>query len=544
MRSMFSHTPGCRVGRSPATGPRAAALAALAFLAPGCSGARPSPPEPPAFVRGGILVPEGSAEGRAISAGRVFSPLAHSPGAALSWSGPGGSGSAIAPQELDCGAFFSVDLGDISAAVARGAAAPDTALAFSPDGERLAVGTVQGELRVLDAWTGAELSRRSLAETLVKAVRWSADGSTVYSIEQSPEAWLRALRPADLTDQWQLRLADQVGASAPPAGEDIFGVYSLPTAYGLHVAADGSLLLAAAHGWSEGGARLNRSQVLRVSPEGQLVDRWPPEPISATLLNPAVDPSGAALLVVASRSADGPPPAAPPLPSVLRLDAAPLALRSAIEAPALGPWFKQSDVWQAIDIDLAQDRLAVGYADGRVHLRDGSGAMVAELSPGAPVLAGAVPIAASVGALELVPGQLIFTTSYTQIPFGASAPELRPTAVHEAENTLWSVHLDGAPGWRWQGGHRLEALAAHPTAPLLAVAAGERTVDARRDLYGVLVFNLSDPNQHKLLQRCPTEGPVTFAPAWAPDGRLAFVEHPWRSAEGEVGGAYRLWVTR
>ena len=543
MRSMFSQND--RSGADP----RGVALLRVALglslsAAPlGCS-ERPTPPEPPAFVRGGFIVPAGSAEGREISGDRVFVARAHRPGEALSWSGPGGSGSATVPQELDCGDIFTLDLGDLQAAVARGAAAPDTALAFSPDGGRLAVGTTLGELWVLDGFTGAVLARRRLAETLVKSVRWSADGSTLYSIEQSPEAHLRALDPADLSDRWALRLADRVGESAAPAGEDIFGVYSLPTAYGLHVARDGSLLLAAAHGWSEGGARQNRSQVLRVSPEGQIVDQWPPEPISATLLNPAVDPGGAAQLVVASRSADGPAPAAPPLPSVLRLDAAPLALASAIQAPALGPWFKQSDVWQAIDIDLAQDRLALGYADGRVHLRDAAGAMVAELSPGAPVLAGEVPIAASVGALKLLPGQLIFTTSYTQIPFGASAPELRPTSVHEADNTLWSVNLDGSTRWRWQGGHRLEAIASQPGGPLLAVAAGERTADDRRDLYGVLVFNLSDPSHPDLAQRCPTEGPVTFAPAWAPDGRLAFVEHPWRATTGEVGGAYRLRVTR
>lgn len=537
MRSMFSQPGGRR-------GARSAPRALLAAAAIGCAGAPPTPPEPPAFVRGGLILPAGSAEGRAVAEGRVFSPRAFAPGEALRWRGPSGSGEATAPQDLDCGAFFSLDLGELRAAVARGAAAPDTALAFSPDGERLAVGTALGELWVLDAWTGAVLARRQLAETLVKSVRWSADGRTVYSIEQSPQAWLRALEPGDLRDRWRLKLADRVGESAPPAGEDIFGVYSLPTAYGLSVSADGSLLLAAAHGWSAEGQRQNLSQLLRVSPAGEVIDQWPAEPISATLLNPALDPSGGALLVVASRSADGPPPAAPPLPSVLQLDAAPLGLRAAHQAQPLAPWFKQSDVWQAIDIDLAQDRIAIGYADGRVHLRDGAGALLAELSPGAPVLAGEVPIAASVGALRLLPGQLVFTTSYTQIPFGASAPELRPSAVHEAENTLWSVHLDGSHGWRWQGGHRLEAMAAHPAAPLLAVAAGERTADARRDLYGVLVFDLSDPDRHELLQRCPTEGPVTFAPAWAPDGRLAFVEHPWRSAEGEVGGAYRLWVTR
>jgi len=440
--------------------------------------------------------------------------------------------------------FFCVPLGDLRAAAARGAPAPDTALRFSPDGRWLAVGTADGTLLVVDGWTGAERARRRLPEAMVKGLVWSADGAVLYVAEQSPEATLRAVDPATLTDRWTVRLADRVEASAAPAGEDLFGVYSLPAGFGLERLPDGALLVAAAHSWRVDGVHRNRSQLLKLSAEGAVVDQWPPEPIDATLLHPRASPDGGALALVVGRSAEGPPPPAFPIPSVALLSAGPLGAPRFVETPPLAPWFSSAVVWDAVALDVAADLFVIGLSDGRVALHHADGLPRVLLSPGTPVLAGDLPLAASVGAVLIASGQVVFTTTYTQIPFGAAAPDLRPTGVHPAENTLWSVDLDGATRWRWSGGHRLEALARGPDS-LLAAAAGARTADDRRDLFGVLVFDLSTPpGGDPLALRCPTASPVTFAPAWAADGRVAVATHPAKGADGQAFGDYELLVLR
>ena len=53
-------------------------------------------------------------------------------------------------------------------------------LAFSPDGQRLAVGTFGGVLTVLDSTSGDVLLEERVDEAAVGALRWSADGEVLY----------------------------------------------------------------------------------------------------------------------------------------------------------------------------------------------------------------------------------------------------------------------------------------------------------------------------------------------------------------------------
>ena len=519
-------------------------LTALALLA--CTGSPPddAPDLDIRFVRGGLLVSGGS-EGRALPGGRRLIEKAWSPGESVSVGGQ----EAIGPRRAECAPLFSVTLGDVSRLVASGGAAPNTALAFSPDGALLAVGSYTGEVLLLDGWTGDVRARRRLAETMVKSVTWSDDGQTLYAAEQSPDAYIHALRADDLDPRWSLRLADIVGTSAPPDAEDIYGIYSLPSAYGLVRLPGGDLLTAALHSWKDAdGVQLNRSQVLRITPDGTVAARWPAQPADATFQHPRVDSSGQYVLLSVNRSADGPPPEGLPIGGVVALAAADLSQVTAATPTPLKPWFDQPYVWEALDIDPEQG-IFIGLGDGRVQTYGLDGTPRLQQTTGAPTMAGDVPIHASVGFGFFYGGGLVYATSKTLIPYGAASSALRPPTAHPNENTLWHTDAEGAVRWSWSGSQIIAGLTPSDDGDHLVVGAGDRQTDDRRDLYGALVFDLREPlagrsGEDRLEAFCPTQGPVFFRHAMSTDGRVAVAEHPYMDADSAAVGAYKVTVLR
>lgn len=504
-------------------------------------------PEPEAveltFVRGGVLASSGE-HGRQVAGGRRFFAQAWTAGAPVTVAGVTHS----APRRPECVTLFDVALGDVSRLVASGGDAPNTAMAWSPDGRTLAIGSYLGEVLLVDGWSGDVRVRRQLAETMVKSVLWSADGSTLYAAEQSPEALLRALDPVDLSDRWTLRLADRVGTSVMPGEHDVYGVYSLPAAYGLELLPNGDLLTTAMHAWTEeSGERRNQAQVLRVSASGAVVDQWPETPVSATIKHPRVDVEAGLVALSVARSASGPAPGELPIGGALVLSLDTLEPTLAVAPEPLGPWFATSYVWDALDI--SEHGVFLGFGDGRSWLVDLDGTRRVERSSGAPVMAGEVPIHASVGYGRFVGEGVVMSTSGTLIPWGAVSSELRPPMAHPGANTVWSLDLAGGVRWTWSGSQELTGLSLSDDESVLVAGAGPRQTDARRDLYGAMLFDLSDPDdgrsgEDRFEVFCATEGPVFFRQALSADGRLALSEFPYVDEQGTQRGAYRVTVLR
>jgi hypothetical protein len=521
------------------------ALLSLALLLTACSGDEPAGPTGHlAFVRGGVLAP-GGAGGRAVGDGsRELVELDWMAGQEVSLAGL----TALAPRVPECPSLFHVELGDVSRVVSMGGTSPDTSLAFSPDGERLAVGSYRGEVVVVDGWTGAQLARRRLAETMVKHVAWSPDGSTLYASEQSPDAFLHALDPATLEARWSLRLADEVGTSPAPDGEDIYGVYTLPAAYELEVLPGGDVLVGATHGWNDpSGARLNRARLLRISPAGERVAAWPVHgPADAAFYRYRVDPEGGLLIVSIGRSSSGPAPEGIPVGGVQVLRLEDLSPVHAFVPRPLAPHFDSTFVWEALDVDAALGQGVVGLADGRVFGFVLGGGSEWQLDVSVPVLAGDVPISSSIGFGLLHGDTFVLQTAATNIPYSASTAAARPPSVHPRENALWAYGLDGELRWTWSGPYQLNGLVRGEDGRTAVVGTRTRTSDEREDAFGALLFRLDGQGsgQERLLAWCPTEGPTFFRPTMSQDGRVAVTEHPFERADGSLAGSYRVTVLR
>ena len=524
----------------------------LALLLLACQA---GPPPDVAFVRGGVLVrgaPADDATSRPLGAdGWRLETRAWSPGETLTVAGH----TFTAPAHPECLAVLSVPLGDVAAHIGAGGEPPDTDLAFSPRGDRLAVGTWRGEVLIVDAWTGRIEARRKLGEALVKRVAWSPDGATLFVVEQSPDAALRALEAERLHDRWSWRLADRVETSPPPAAADLYGAYQLPTAFDLLVQPDGGVIVNAAHGWpGPDGARRNRSQLLRFSAHGELVAQWPTEP--APVILQALRQDGDRLAVTVIHTADA--PTTVPHGVVVVLDAQ-LRPQGKISLSPQGPLFPKPWVWSAFD--LRGDRLLTGFGDGRVQVRSLPPTGVAaprdldlpeldaplrvDVGPGVPTQVGGVPIAASVGFGVLGPDFAAAITSGTTVPFGAASPETRPPVPHAGANTLFGWSWPNAAPWQWSGEPQLEGLTLQPDGRALIVGGGRRQGDDRRDLFGATVLNpAASADEDRRITTCRTAAPVFFRAAATDDGRVAVVEHPWLTATGEVAGAWQLTLLR
>ncbi|MES2638692.1 MAG: hypothetical protein V4850_04400 [Myxococcota bacterium] len=470
------------------------------------------------FVRGGV-VKDG-----------VFEAKAWRPGETVHQT--------VAPLLPECVPLFHVELEDMDRLAAMGAPAPVAALAFSPDGAWLAIGSDAGSIRVVNGATGAVRAERKLAEGAVKQVAWSPDGGTLYVGEQSPDANLYALDSATLTTRWAARFADELETSALPPGDDVYGLYSLPAVFALRLLAGGDLLVTASHGWTPAdGVRRNRGRIYRYAPDGTRRGAFPAAgPADAILLHPAVN--GDRALVSVSRSADGPDPADLPVGGVIALDLTTLTPLWEARFPVLAPLFTDVFLWEAAGI--SPTLAFAGLGDGRAFLFDGAGAPLHTLTPGVPVLSQGVPIASGVGFGTVVDDTAYFLTTSTNIPWGSADPMARPPAAHPAQHTLHAVGADGVTKWSWSGEHAVQGVVPSPDGGTLLVAAAERSTDSRTDLYGALLF---DRATGALVTSCATEGPAYFRPVWGPDGRVAVAESAY-GADGQVKGAYRVTVFR
>jgi hypothetical protein len=499
---------------------------------------------PPAFVPGGVIHTDETAGGTPIGAtlsgmNRWFLSSDWKPGDSFSHLGVDWQ----APQQADCAGLFHVDLGDVRRHIAQGGAAPDTAMAWSPSGRRLAIGSFLGEVLVVDGWNGEVQSRRTFSETMVKHVLWSKEGDTLYVAEQSPSGTVSALDPDTLNTRWAVDLSDFVESSPLPAG-NIYGVYTLPAAYALELLDDGSLFVVATHAWNDSrGTRQNRSQILRLDPTGALLNVWPAEPTDAVMFRALV--SGGNAVIPVSRSSSGVAPKGMPVGGALIFNLNTFSPASSIQPEPLTPWFTNTFLWEAIDID--GDDILLGLGDGRVGLWSTEGLPGTQFPSGTPMQAGPVPIVASVGSAFLHGERAIYQTSWTHIPFGAAAPDLRPPTAHPRANTIFIADHTGALIWSWNGPHVLEGISLSDDQQTLIAGASTRVVDSRQDLFGILLFDVgppADPNAPSLERFCATKGPVFFRTDSTVDGRIAVSEHPHQQGQEPAFGNYQVTVFR
>ncbi len=430
---------------------------------------------------------------------------------------------------------------------ARAGHFPDAFLSFSPEEKYLAVGTFLGRLLLLETETGNLVWKKKFPEAMVKRVRFSRDGKTLYVGEQSPDGFIYAFDLETKRELWRFRLADDLLSGEPPEKGDVYGIYRQPGCYRLLVLPNGDLLVLGVHSWFDRKKKTWRrlSRLWRLTPQGDVRWAWPARgPAPLTLIYADTDQEARLIGLVSTIPSDEVPEDYPLSSGTFYLlDAQAGKERWRYVIPPLKPYFDRVSVWESVALSPDGQWALVGTSDGRAIFFNLERQQVAKVLPlGAPVLIGGLPVSAHVSYGLFSPGgEALVVTGSSNIPYGMPLAVNRPAGPHPQANTLFALRPPGQILWRFGIDFRFQGLTTDEGGNWLAVAAGA----ARKGLeknhqFGVFLFDLRKGTFYTYY---PTEGPCFFHLALSPQGRfLAVVETPYLSEQETLHGHYRLHV--
>ncbi|MCB2188019.1 MAG: PQQ-binding-like beta-propeller repeat protein [Deltaproteobacteria bacterium] len=540
----------------------------LALLGSPACGDRPAPRLDAYFVRDGLaLAPAGQAAWRllqggqvvlaagskgvvALPGGRYLAPVPWRPGESFRLEAGGQSLELFAPQRPSPLLVCTVELENLRPHGSQMGDAPDTEVCFSPQGDRLAVGTFTGRLLLVRVPSGEEVWSRKLPEGLVKRLAWGnlAGRQVLYVGEQSPQGLVYCLDAADGAEIWRFDASRVLGRGSL-AGDRRHAIYNLPGVYDLRVLPDGDLLLVATHGRFQGENFRHDCRVWRLGgTDGQVRWRWPREanfPYGITWVGASAKGETLAFM---SFNTFGPQVAGPFQDGTLYcLDGSRGRERWRYQVPPLKPYYSRVGAWQAVSVSPRGRGILLGLNDGRAMLFDAAAGARGprwELPVGAPLMVGDLPVGAPVSYARLSDEAAYLVTPGTTIPAGMQTDQRTPQP-HPHARHLFAYDWQGNLLWQHQTQGAAQGLALSPTGREVAVGVGASPAADDRNEFGLSLFR-AGPARGKgpLLYHFATNGPAYYRLAISAGGRyLALTESPFTRDEGKtVQGSYRVLV--
>jgi outer membrane protein assembly factor BamB len=475
-----------------------------------------------------------------------------------------------------------VPLGDVGYYAKAGLQA-DTSVQFSPNSRLLVVGTLLGDIQVMDVYSGRTLWSKRIAEGMVKEAVFSRDGtnnpadppnqsdlsdpsdlsissipsipSIVYYGEQSPDGFLYAADARTGNELWKFRLAKDLESSAPPAKGNIWGIYELPGFYRLVPMSDGGVVALGVHSWgdwSKAGGMRRLSRVYRFSRDGKVLWSFPEDkPAAMTFAYMDADPAGRRVVVLTGEVAGGAPADYPLRPgSLCCLDGASGRLVGTHVFEPLKPFFDKVLFWQSVSVSPSGEKAAIGLHDGRAYIFD-----LDTLKPdfsfrfGAPVLISGIPVCANATYTHIAPGGAVyFQTGNSSVPSGAGEDASRqPPGPHPNANSITAVGRDGRAAWRYHSGHQYQNFWTSGDGRWMITSVQRTRGKAGWDS-GVMLFDVARAGggAAKFVYYYQVEGLSFFRAAISGDGAaIAVVEVPCEDPQTKtLRGTYQVHLIR
>ena len=424
-----------------------------------------------------------------------------------------------------------------------------------PNSAKLAVATGTGHLAILQPLTGKMLWKTRISEGYVGRMAFSPNNTLLYVGEQAADGFiycynLTAKKP---TLRWKYRTADDIETSTPSNPDSVYAWVNYPGPACMRTLANGDLLVASVHSWTENDTPRKMSQLYRLDGEtGDVIWKWPRGGATSKIIrwfDVSANGKTLALLTDSGHNLQGSTMdkngAGNGKLSVLNAEDGTEKWHADIEP--LREYFPQVTFWRGVSMSPDGQFINVTTDDGRAFIFD-----VNEPEPiwqenlTTPLEVSGIPIVATSGTIGATDAAALFVTGDTYIPYHLRKGAQKPSAAHPNGMTLFAYSWSGEKIWQWQLENMPQGLRIDAKDRYAVLSVSKRAQDPNESLHGVSVFDLTAEGSglSKYLYTYRTEGQLPYDTlAISADGALiVVVEVPIALLDETMRGKNRVHV--
>ena len=432
--------------------------------------------------------------------------------------------------------------------------AKPTALALGDgDTEKLAIATDSGHLAILQPLTGETLWKTRISEGYVRRMAFSPDNTLLYVGEQAADGFIYCydLTTDKPTLRWKYRTADDIETSTPSNPDSVYAWVSYPGPACMRTLANGDLLVASVHSWTENDTPLKKSQLYRFdSKTGKVIWKWSREgavPRVIRWFDVSGDGKTLALLIDDGHSLQGSAASESGNGRLVVLNAEDGTEKWYMDIEPLREYFPQVTFWRGVSISPDGKFINVATDDGRAFIFDvNTSKPIWQENLTTPLEVSGIPIVATSGTIGATDTAALFVTGDTYIPYHLRKGAQKPSAGHPNGMTLFAYSWSGEKSWQWKLENMPQGLRIDTVDRYAVLSVSKRAQDPNESLHGVSVFDLKAEGSGltKYLYTYRTEGQLPYDTlAISADGALvAVVEVPIAMPDETMRGKNRVHI--
>ena len=420
---------------------------------------------------------------------------------------------------------------------------------------KLAIATDSGHLAVLQSLTGEILWKTRISEGYVRRMVFSPDDTQLYVGEQAADGFIYCydLTTDKPTLRWKYRTADDIETSTPSNPDSVYAWVSYPGPACIRTLANGDLVVASVHSWTEKDTPLKKSQLYRFDEEtGNVIWKWTREgavPKIMRWFDVSADGKTLALLTDSGHnlqgSETGESDAANGKLTVLNAEDG--TEKWHMDIQPLREYFTQVTFWRGVSMSPDGKYINVTTDDGRAFIFDvNKPEPIWQENLTTPLEVSGIPIIATAGTIGATDAAALFVTGDTYIPYHLRKGAQKPSAGHPNGMTLFAYSWHGEKIWQWKLENMPQGLRIDAKDRYAVLSVSKRAQDPNESLHGVSVFDLTAKGNGlaKYLYTYRTEGqlPYDTLAISADGGLIVVVEVPITMSDETVRGKNRVHV--
>ena len=418
---------------------------------------------------------------------------------------------------------------------------------------KLAISTDSGHLAVLQPLTGEIRWKTRISEGYVRRMAFSPDNALLYIGEQATDGFIYCY---DLTTdkpalRWKYRTADDIGTSTPSNPDSVYAWVSYPGPSCMRTLANGDLLVAGVHSWTENNTPLKKSQLYRFdSKTGEVIWKWTREtavPKVIRWFDVSTDGKTLALVTDSGHNLQGSAADESGNGKLTVLNTKDGTEKWNVDIEPLREYFSQVTFWRGVSMSPDGKFINLTTDDGRAFIFDvNKPEPIWQENLTTPLEVSGIPITATAGTIGATDAAALFVTGDTYIPYHLRKGAQKPSAVHPNGMTLFAYSWGGKKIWQWKLENMPQGLRIDAKDRYAVLSVSKRTQDPSESLHGVSMFDLKAEGNGlaKYLYTYRTEGQLPYDTlAISADGVLiTLVEVPIVMPDETIRGKNRVHV--